>query len=117
MKTLSIVLLGLFTTLTLSACNTGVGDVSGDGTEVEGFGVLAQRKGAKSVITVEDHYPEGGIGEAVRSALDNTGMDFYSLAVRKMPRSGKPAELLGYEEIDSNAIIDLVKKLNKNKSS
>lgn len=36
--------------LTLSACNTGVGDVPGDGKEVEGFGVLAQRQGAKSVI-------------------------------------------------------------------
>jgi CHAT domain-containing protein/Flp pilus assembly protein TadD len=36
--------------LTLSACNTGIGDNTGDGTEVEGFGVLAQRKGAKSVI-------------------------------------------------------------------
>ena len=37
--------------LTLSACSTGLGDVkSSDGSEVEGFGVLAQRKGAKSVI-------------------------------------------------------------------
>jgi transketolase len=70
-------------------------------------------KGAKAIITVEDHYPEGGLGEAVRSALDNNGFEFYSLAVRKMPRSGKPAELLGYEEIDSGAIINLVKKLNK----
>jgi CHAT domain-containing protein/tetratricopeptide (TPR) repeat protein len=36
--------------LTLSACNTGVGDSGGDGSEVEGFGVIAQRKGAKAVI-------------------------------------------------------------------
>jgi len=36
--------------LTLSACNTGVGGTSGDGKEVEGLGVLAQRKGAKAVI-------------------------------------------------------------------
>ena len=36
--------------LTLSACNTGVGDNTGDGREVEGFGVLAQRQGAKAVI-------------------------------------------------------------------
>jgi len=37
--------------LTLSACSTGLGDVkSSDGSEVEGFGVLAQRKGAKAVI-------------------------------------------------------------------
>jgi len=36
--------------LTLSACNTGVGDVNADGKEVEGLGVLAQRKGAKAVV-------------------------------------------------------------------
>jgi CHAT domain-containing protein len=36
--------------LTLSACNTGVGDGAGDGSEVEGFGVVAQREGAKAVI-------------------------------------------------------------------
>jgi transketolase len=68
-------------------------------------------KGAKAIITVEDYYPEGGMGEAVRSALGNTDLEFYSLAVRKMPRSGKPAELLGYEEIDSSAIINKVKEI------
>src|SRR5205807_7624150 len=36
--------------LTLSACNTGIGDSTANGKEVEGFGVLAQRKGAKGVI-------------------------------------------------------------------
>jgi len=36
--------------LTLSACNTGVGDANADGKEVEGLGVLAQRKGAKAVV-------------------------------------------------------------------
>jgi CHAT domain-containing protein/Tfp pilus assembly protein PilF len=36
--------------LTLSACNTGVGDSAGNGTEVEGLGVLAQLQGAKAVI-------------------------------------------------------------------
>jgi CHAT domain len=36
--------------LTLSACNSGVGDNTADGKEVEGFGVLTQRQGAKAVI-------------------------------------------------------------------
>jgi TonB family protein len=36
--------------LTLSACNTGVGEANADGKEVEGLGVLAQRKGAKAVV-------------------------------------------------------------------
>lgn len=67
-----------------------------------------------AIITVEDHYAEGGIGEAVVSALDvGTGRDrsVHILAVRKMPRSGKLEELLAYEEIDAKAIIKTVKNL------
>ena len=47
-----------------------------------------------AVITVEDHFAEGGLGEAVMSALTAERVPVYSLAVRKMPRSGKPDELL-----------------------
>jgi CHAT domain-containing protein len=36
--------------LTLSACETGVGESASDGTEVEAFGVLAQRQGASGVM-------------------------------------------------------------------
>jgi transketolase len=63
------------------------------------------------IITVEDHYAEGGIGEAVRSALSDHGVPIYSLAVRKMPKSGKPEELLDYEEISKDAIIKKIKEL------
>jgi len=61
--------------------------------------------GTRAVITVEDHHEEGGIGEAVRSALAGEPTPIYSLAVRKTPKSGKPEELLDYEEISKNAII------------
>lgn len=64
---------------------------------------------SKAFITVEDHYEEGGIGEAVRSAVGSL-VPVHSLAVRKMPKSGKPAELLSYEEISSKAITSLVRK-------
>jgi transketolase len=57
------------------------------------------------IITVEDHYPAGGIGEAVGSALADAGVRLYCLAVRKRPMSGKPEELLDYEEISKSAII------------
>ena len=63
----------------------------------------------KAVITVEDHAPEGGMGEAVRSALP--GIPVHSLAVRKLPRSGKPEELLLFEEISKEAIIKKVREL------
>jgi len=62
------------------------------------------------IVTVEDHFAEGGLGEAVKSAVGQN-CNVHMLAVRKMPMSGKPDELLDYEEISSNAIIGLVKKL------
>jgi transketolase len=65
----------------------------------------------KALITVEDHYAEGGLGEAVRSALDTPSIPMYSLAVRKMPRSGKPGELLDYEEISDRAIVKKIKEI------
>ncbi|KPK01980.1 MAG: transketolase [Nitrospira bacterium SG8_35_4] len=65
----------------------------------------------KALITVEDHFPEGGIGEAVRSAIWEEDIVVYSLAVRKMPKSGKPAELLEFEEISKDSIIHTVRSL------
>ncbi len=67
---------------------------------------IALRETAQ-VIVVEDHYAEGGIGEAVAAAL---GAPVHSLAVRRMPRSGTPEQLLAYEEIDAEAITKVVKK-------
>jgi transketolase len=57
------------------------------------------------IITVEDHYVQGGIGEAVRSALAETDITIKSLAVTQLPRSGKPEELLAWAGIDAAAII------------
>jgi transketolase len=68
------------------------------------------------ILVVEDHFPQGGIAEAVRSALAEKNEAFtkvHSLAVRKMPRSGTPAELLDFEEISATAIIKKVKEILK----
>jgi transketolase len=65
----------------------------------------------KALITVEDHFAEGGIGEAVKSALDISSIPIYSLAVRKMPGSGKPGELLDYEDISDHAIVKKIKEI------
>jgi len=61
------------------------------------------------IITVEDHYAEGGIADAVRTALSKHPVPVHSLAVRAMPKSGKPAELMDYEGISWKAIVEAVK--------
>jgi transketolase len=61
------------------------------------------------ILVVEDNYPEGGIGEAVRTALSGVEAKIYSLAVSKMPRSGKAEELLDYEQINASAIVSLIR--------
>lgn len=130
---------------------------------IDGITLKKAAQETNAIITVEDHFAEGGIGEAVRSALDNfpspsasakalvdrqpspclvgrlarrgeeeskktvlsqagrgaggEGGDahsrVYSLAIRKMPQSGKPQELLDYEEISKDAIISKVKEILK----
>jgi transketolase len=65
------------------------------------------------IVTVEDHLPEGGLGEAVLSALADAEERprVVQLAVREMPRSGKPAELLAAAGIDADAIAAAARKL------
>lgn len=63
------------------------------------------------ILTVEDHYPAGGLGEAVKSALSDAGTPVFSLAVTKRPKSGKTRELLDYEEISREAIVSKVKEI------
>lgn len=67
-------------------------------------------KDSKKIIIAEDHVAEGGLGEAVLSVLakESHGKVVH-LAVTKVPRSGKPEELLAYEGIDAAAIIKAVK--------
>jgi len=66
---------------------------------------------SKAIITVEDHFAEGGLGEAVKDALSEFPAPVHSLAVRKMPKSGKSEELLEYEEISRVSIIKKVKEV------
>ena len=65
------------------------------------------------IVTVEDHWPEGGIGEAVLAALGTTEErpPVLQLAVREMPGSGKPAELLAAAGIDADAIVKAVRQV------
>jgi transketolase len=61
------------------------------------------------VITVEDHYPGGGIGDAVASAIAVDGFTVKRLAVPEIPRSGSPEELLDRFGISARHIIAAVR--------
>ena len=66
------------------------------------------------LITVEDHWPEGGIGEAVLSALAAAGASptkFKLMAVTGMPHSGKPEELVDAFGISARHIVEAVKAI------
>ena len=71
----------------------------------------AAAKTSNLVLTVEDHYPEGGLGDTVAGELSAEGVRVHKLAVYDLQRSGKPEELLAKYNIDSAAIIKTVKSL------
>jgi transketolase len=66
-----------------------------------------------AIVTVEDHWPEGGLGDAVLEALAE-GDDrppVRKLAVREMPTSGSPDELLHWAGIDAEGIAGAARAL------
>jgi transketolase len=65
------------------------------------------------LVTVEDHWPEGGLGDAVLAALAEVGAEtrVVKLAVRDMPHSGKPAHLMAAAGIDAAAIAGAAREL------
>jgi transketolase len=60
-------------------------------------------------VTVEDHAAWGGLGEAVAAEVRVARHE--RLAVRELPRSAKPAELLAHHRIDAAAIEETVRRL------
>ncbi|GAA4075520.1 transketolase [Nonomuraea soli] len=64
-----------------------------------------------TLVTVEDHRPEGGLGDAVQEAVSDLGPRVVRLAVRNLPGSAEPAEQLADAGIDRDAIVAVVKEL------
>src|ERR1019366_2188378 len=73
--------------------------------------VAAGRATGGRFVTVEDHYAAGGIGDAVAEAVADAGFTVHRLAVREIPRSGKPDELLDRFGISAAHIADAVRAL------
>ena len=79
---------------------------------VDRDGLLAAARATKGrLITVEDHYAAGGVGDAVAEAVADGGFTVHRLAVREIPRSGKPEELLDRFGISSTHIVSAVTSL------
>ncbi|CAG0912235.1 unnamed protein product [Notodromas monacha] len=80
---------------------------------IDAAGILANaRECAGKIITVEDHYPEGGLGEAVLSAVaECPDIIVKKLAVPRIPRSGPPADLMDLYGISARSIVDAVKSM------
>lgn len=75
-----------------------------------------------NLIVVEDHWSEGGLGDAVLDAFAGAGaapsygaanLSLIKLAVRDMPGSGTPEELLHAAKIDADAIVEAARSLVK----
>jgi len=78
--------------------------------DAQGIISNAQQCGGK-IVTVEDHYPEGGVGEAVSGVCAMTAdIRVKRLAVTGLPRSGPSAELIDMFGISARHIVKAVKE-------
>ena len=78
---------------------------------IDGTGLWNAAKATSGrIVVVEDHYFEGGLGDAVLNAVGNQAK-VVKLAIREIPRSGPPEALLDKYGISSRHIVDAVKKL------
>jgi transketolase len=75
--------------------------------DAEALHAAARECGA--ILTVEDHWPEGGLGDAVLEALADAPVPVRKLAVREMPGSATPDELLADAGIDAAGIVSAAK--------
>jgi transketolase len=76
---------------------------------IDANALIAAGRETGRLITVEDHYPSGGIGDAVARAVAPAGLVVTRLAVREIPRSGQPDELLDKFGISARHIVAAVR--------
>ena len=74
-------------------------------------GILQAAQETKGkLVVVEDHYWDGGLGDAVLNAVGNQA-EVHKLAIRSVPRSGTPDELINAFGISANRIVEFVEQL------
>ncbi|MET0305050.1 MAG: transketolase [Solirubrobacterales bacterium] len=107
--------------ITLRECLTAAEELAGKGIEarvidlysvkpVDADAILVAAAETKALVTVEDHWPEGGIGETVAGVLAEAASStpLVRLAVSGRPSSGPPADLLAAAGIDAASIVAAV---------
>jgi transketolase len=85
-----------------------------DAYSIKPIDVVVLRDAAEAtgaIVTIEDHYSAGGLGEAVLAALAERPVPVTILAVNKTPMSGKPEELRDFAGISAASIIRTVENL------
>jgi transketolase len=104
--------------ITLRECLTAADELAGKGITarvidlysvkpVDAEAILKAANETRAILTVEDHWAEGGIGETVAGVLAEAGSDtrLTRLAVSERPGSGPPADLLAAAGIDAEHIV------------
>ncbi len=76
---------------------------------IDAAALIAAGRETGRLITVEDHYVAGGIGDAVARAVAPAGLTVTRLAVTEIPRSGKPDELVEKYGISATSIVEAVR--------
>jgi len=66
--------------------------------------LVAAAESQNILVVVEEHYSEGGLGDAVLNAVANHGIQVYKMTVKDIPRSGKPSELLEHYGLSARRI-------------
>ncbi len=81
---------------------------------IDSYTLLESGRATQSrILTVEDHYSHGGLGDAVLSAVATEGIKVHKLAVREIPHSGKPEELVDHYGIGVRSIVEAAKQVIK----
>jgi len=75
---------------------------------IDSRSLLRCARETKRIITVEDHYAAGGIGDAVATCVAESGFGVERLCVREIPRSGTPEQLVDHYGISSRHIVEAV---------
>ena len=112
--------------VTLHECLAAAGQLAADGISARVIDLYSVKPADTATLTAaaaatggrlviaEDHHPEGGLGSAVLDALtgaSRSDLAVAHLAVREMPGSGTPAELLGASGIDAAHIAEAARRL------